>query len=138
MTRSKNSIIVFGRRILFVFLFVAVAVPSSRVLSATEAALSYDAKIKSSECRISFPSKADVLNQLSSVDFCGRSLRKDQVSGWSYFTNKGGWPQSFMTTITTGSKENGYSTFIVEFSNSGAHTSFIKSFAKWLGGLDPY
>jgi len=72
------------------------------------------------------------------LDFCGRALKKDEVSGWSYFTNKGGGPQSFMTTITTSSRDKGFSTFIVEFSNSGTHTSFIKSFAKWLGGLDPY
>ena len=138
MSRSKNAVRPLRRNIFCPALCLAITVSLPHALSAAETALSFDGKVNSRDCKIIFPSRVDVLSQISSLDFCGRAIKKDEVSGWSYFTNKGGWPQSFMTTITTGNKDSGFSTFIVEFSNSGAHTSFVKSFAKWLGGLDPY
>lgn len=100
-------------------------------------ALSYGAIVNGANCKIVFQNRDSILNKDSVIDFCGRTLKRDQVSGWTYFVNKGGWPQSFMTSITLGLNGK-FDSFIVEFKNSEPHTSFLKSFAKWQSNLDPY
>jgi len=99
--------------------------------------LSYDAIVNGTNCKIVFQNRESILNKDSVIDFCSRAVQRDQVSGWTYFVNKGGWPQSFMTSITLGLNGK-FESFIVEFKNSDPHTSFLKSFAKWQSNLDPY
>jgi len=99
--------------------------------------LSYDSFVNGSSCKIVFPPNESISSKNSEINFCGRSVLRDQVSGWTYFVNKGGWPQSFMTSVTLG--VNGkFESFIVEFKNSEPHTSFLKSFGKWQSNLNPY
>ena len=100
-------------------------------------ALSYDSFVNERSCKIVFPSKELISSKNSEIDFCGRSILRDQVSGWTYFVNRGGWAQSFMTSITLGINGK-FESFIVEFKNSEPHTSFLKSFGKWQSNLDPY
>ena len=124
------------KRSSLIFLFLGLAFISPLAANADKESepLVFDSLINSEKCQIVFPLESDLD---APVDFCGVSVDKGSVSGWNHFANKGGWPQSFMTSITQATDSN-FRAFIVEFSNSGAHTSFLKSFAKWHGGMNPY
>ena len=124
------------KRSSLIFLFLGLAFISPLVANAGKESepLVYDSLINSEKCQIVFPPESDLD---APIDFCGANVEKGSISGWNHFVNKGGWPQSFMTSITQ-AKDGNFRAFIVEFSNSGAHTSFLKSFAKWHGGMNPY